>query len=295
MGKFYKAKATVPVIPGAAVVPPAAYPIGPIVSAQPQGFSPYLIRPEIHGAYPQKQIVPPLWDERTELSFIRGQNVGFGRFGRDLVEPAPVGAARGALVSAIAASAPPMTTVSTVATARAERSSYIAADSQTRAAVASQVANSAARTADAAFIRATKDPSPDVQADAAAKVRDAQIADQLAQRAKADAAAKARQADIDAWNAKAKAEQEIEAEARRNLAMQDSIAQADAQAVATTNDQNWVPPELQQQVTVPSVTASPMMGAGIGAALGYLLGGTRGAALGALLGGGGLYLYGRNQ
>jgi len=67
--------ATVPVINQAAVVPPQAMPAGPIMPARPQGFPALLIRPEVLGPPPQKQVVPPLFDARTRASFTRGQFV----------------------------------------------------------------------------------------------------------------------------------------------------------------------------------------------------------------------------
>ncbi len=312
MGRFYRfgsgivrpfPEASVPIVRQAAVVPPEALPVGSVQPASPQGFAPYEIRPEVIGHLPEKQIVPPLFDRKTAASLIRNQNAG----GADVLPTPPRG------VEPLAPPAPIIPFFRTSATKAAQRAisaDYNAQNAHQQSIIAQRRADAAAYAAQKAHKKAAVDPSPAAQGAALAREEEARLADDAAVRARARADEEIQKADDAAARAAAAADAELAAQERNAARNAASIAEADSTAIDQIPYTEYIWPDARWQPPTPTVaipgtngaqssgsmlSSPPLVAAGIGAVVGYLLGGVRGGALGALLGGGGSYAYSQLQ
>lgn len=289
--------ATVPIIRQSAVVQPESLPEGGVVSASPAGFAPYMIRPEIIGSLPQKQIVPPLWPSSTEANFL---DRGIFTQPVDITPVAPVGARP---------LFPPteptqiFQTQASNAAAASQQASLQASIAARQALELQNKADKAAYDASQAASAVAMDPTPDKAgaADAAALLAQqtqthADWANNLAQQRDAVAAQHA-------VVAQAAADQADVAYDARVAANANAVAQGDDKALNTDTPYIWgdgqvgpVPPMpvVEGPTGIPGMSSSAyLLPVGGAAAAGFLAAGPMGAIIGALLGGG--YAYMKSQ
>lgn len=287
--------ATVPIIRQSAIVPPEAMPSGAVVRASPAGFPPFMIRPEVLGTLPQKQIVPPLWTDGTEASLL-----GNGIFAQrvDLAPSVPPGARP---MMSPAAPTSIFTTSASNAAALAQQTGMQASISAKRTALLQNRADKAAYDAQKAANAAAMDPTP---AKAGAATAAAQLAADTQGHADwswnlatqhGDAAAQA------ALAAQAAADRENAAYDARAAANANAVAQGDQAAVDSGDGYIWPdgsvgPPAagVDGSVGIPGMASSGyLVPVGGAAVAGLIAAGPVGALLGALLGGG--YVFMKQQ
>jgi hypothetical protein len=275
---------TVPLVPGAAVVPPEALPVGGVVAAASEGFPPFMIRPEVAGAYPQKQIVPPLFDQQTAASLLRNTWVGTP----DEAPVTPPGA------RPIAAPSPVrqiFTTATSNAVQKAVSSDYRAANAAATYNAAQRRADATAHAAQRAYERAQVDLTPTAQGEALATAEAAGRADREAQRAARRADEEQRKAARDSVRAQAVQDASVAAEAVRRRRAAGAVDAADETALREADDTWYIGEPPPAEVAMPYVSAGPPQAVivappiarvAVGAVGGFLFAGPVGALLGAV-------------
>lgn len=266
MGRFYGGGTIFPeptvrqVAEGGSPPAPESLPVGGTVPSPPDGFAPYMIRPELVPGNPFKAIVPPLFDRKTAASLIKdawagdpSQNPVTPRGARPVKAPAPVQQI--------------FITKSEQAVQRAVNSGYRASNMAREAALARSKADALAYEAKKAAKRAAVDPTPAAQGEALAREMAAQQADSAAVRA----AAKAYKAEEQGYRDAASAEQEATVVDRTQVLDDGTGMMLD------------IPPIPGELLPVPEATGGlPLGRIGVGAAGGFFLAGPVGALLGAV-------------
>jgi hypothetical protein len=297
MGKFYgggtvfpelppASPATVPIIRQSLLATPNAFPVQGAEPAAPAGFAPYMIRPEVQGALPQKQIVPPLWNEPTALSL-----VGRGVFSQ------PINMTPSGIVGARPLEAPspviPFFTTRAVNAARAANTADLRASiTAQRSFEAQHRADMLAHAAHKAITRASVDPDPATHGDARSRIEAADKAQREADRLAQRNALHDQEAAEAAAKAQAAADQEAAAQAARDAANAEANARADEKALL---DQRGWPSNFDPGLVTSASPPGYAVPVGGGVLGGFLLAGPVGAIIGALLGGGYVYVKRRKS
>lgn len=260
MGRFYGGGTVFPVTGGATPPAPEALPVRGAVASPPDGFPPYMIRPELAPGNPFKAIVPPLFDQKTAASLIKdawagdpSQNPVVPRGARPMKAPASVQQI--------------FITKSEQAVQRAVNSGYRASNMAREAAQARRKADVLAYEAQKAAKKAAVDPTPAAQGDAEAK------------------AIRAQQADSEFLRAVEKAGK-VEQQARRDAAQaeQDDITVVDRNQVLDdgTGMMLDIPPIPGELLPAEGGAGLPLGRVAAGAAGGFAIAGPWGALLGAV-------------
>lgn len=267
------------VIEGAVPPAPGPLPTGLIAPSPPQTWPAYEIRPEFFQALPQKNIVPPLADEKTVQSLMRNgwaqpadTQPAVPRGPEDVGPPAPV-------VPFFRTSAAEAIDRANAADERAVRSTRVLNERGLTAAAAQHEAEKAEKAA-------RLDPSPTRQEEARAAKERAYTAEDLAAQAE-------RAAERDRARAAKEAARATEAALAETAAQQALIDQGQGNGWSAP-----LPPDVPLKVlpdgtVVPSSGPGYLLPVGGGAAAGFMLAGPIGALVGAVLGGG--YVYARRQ
>jgi len=225
------APATIPLVGGAAPVPPQSMPVGPVVSAPPAGFPLYRTSIEVMGAPINKGVVPGLFTGRTAASFMPPGSTSSVPVDTTSAPPKP-----GIMSMFPSPVAPIFRTRADALAINANASSVIAQES-------TRVAMDTAKKVDIAIFNANT---------AAAK---SAAENSVAAKAAADAAAMRAKLAVDAANAAAQAAADHEAKAvsdavaaalaaDREQQAQDARAAANAQAIADADAKAWADPGL---------------------------------------------------